>query len=69
MEFKGIMQAVLFIIFFSVFVTPQKRSRVVPNLNNSDESEFKETNSSFSYKPNRNYEYSDLVAYNSNRGL
>ena len=30
---------------------------------------YKETNSSFSYKPNRKYEYSDSVAYKPNRGL
>ena len=55
-------KVVVFVVMVAVVV------RGVPNLNNLVESKFVR-NSSFSYKPNRNFEYLDSVAYKLNREL
>ena len=55
-------KVVVFVVMVAVVV------RGVPNLNNLVESKFLR-NSSFSYKPNRNFEYLDSVAYKLNREL
>ena len=55
-------KVVVFVVMVAVVV------RGVPNLNNLVKFKFVR-NSSFSYKPNRKYEYSDSVTYKPNRIL